>query len=132
MSKLIEGNCEYAASACNPVSRRTGDSAVCRHHDTCLRRMEIPTFPAALSRTQKKTDTSSVATGEKSWLMTIPESISIRYSPSTHRCRNRIRKNVISGDTTEITVKGNREQSDHDSGDEVFLSMAAQSRERES
>lgn len=31
----------------------------------------------------KKTDTSSVATGDKSWLMTIPESISIRYSPST-------------------------------------------------
>ena len=31
--KITEGNCEYAASACNPVSRRTGDSAVCRHHD---------------------------------------------------------------------------------------------------
>lgn len=31
----------------------------------------------------KKTDTSSVATETKSWLMTIPESISIRYSPST-------------------------------------------------
>lgn len=45
--------------------------------------MEIPTFPAALSRTQRRQIRHRLRREKKSWLMTIPESISIRYSPST-------------------------------------------------
>ena len=41
------------------------------------------TFPAALSRTQRRQIRHRLRREKKSWLMTIPESISIRYSPST-------------------------------------------------
>ena len=40
-------------------------------------------FLAALSRTQRRQIRHRLRREKKSWLMTIPESISIRYSPST-------------------------------------------------
>ena len=40
-------------------------------------------IPAALSRTQRRQIRHRLRRETKSWLMTIPESISIRYSPST-------------------------------------------------
>ena len=61
-------------------------------------------------------------------MMTIPESISIRYSPSTPAGTASV-KNVISGDTTEITVRATVSKVIVTIPVIGFLSMAAQSRE---
>ncbi len=88
------------------LSRRTGDSAVCRHHDTCLRRDgKYQHFPRRCY-VRRRTDTSSAATGDK----ILVDDNSGKYSVASIQSLDTAAgtasvKNVISGDTTEITVR---------------------------
>lgn len=127
--KITEGNCEYAASACNPVSRRTGDSAVCRHHDTCLRRDgKYQHFPRRCHVRKEDRyvigcDGDKILVDDNSgkYIYTIQSLDTAAGTASV--------KNVISGDTTEITVRATVSKVIITIPVIGFLSMAAQSRE---